>query len=729
MRPNEKELYIEELEENEEISELPESLKKIFIFRCHHLTQLPISSSSFSELEEFNISNCKKLTEIPSLLDCNQLKKLNLHFLGSLELIPEVPTSLVEFFIENCPKLEIFPESLLHCTNLEQFKIRNCKNIKEINNLPKSLKEIDIDKCDNLEVLQSLSDFANLKQFKISNCEKITEINNLPNSIESLVLISNCPNLSTLPQSLSDCTRLNHVTINNCNKITEINNLPKSLKSFYSNGCQNITTLQSLSDFTKLKTFGIVDCDKITEINNLPTSIEELDIENCTNLTTLQSLSDFPELKTLIIRQCENLQTPLNGLQDCSNLQHFDIRDREITEIPEITHLTKLKNLKFSGCANLTTLPDLSNLTNLQELRLDGCSRLVFTPELIQKLSALEEVGCSIIYPRHFESSDLTKQYIDRLGKVTEEYNRNKSKNEPNLENITTFFSRFLTEGISQRTKQTDSNIKKANKIAKSTESFLKFIEENPQHLPWIDEVSKNYLAGCINQPVWGFFEISALTQMAKEEKFSDKVILAKALVAIQGITEIIAEENKKLLREGVGARASVEVEAGNTLLINLHDKLLEKEIITKPWPGVPERIAYEETVKTWCDEHHIKDALKNLVDRIEGYKQEGCIDFLCKNSYVYIWQPIAFPNNKDIEEIKDRYNNMSHEDAIAFGGKREGEIMDKVMELTRDKISNQEMQKSNGEQGEASDSTRPHSTPRPSSTTQVLENLPRVPS
>ena len=170
-------------------------------------------------------------------------------------------------------------------------------------------------------------------------------------------------------------------------------------------------------------------------------------------------------------------------------------------------------------------------------------------------------------------------------------------------------------------------------------------------------------------------------------------------------------------------------MEAGNTLLINLHDKLLEKEIITKPWPGVPERIAYEETVKTWCDEHHIKDALKNLVDRIEGYKQEGCIDFLCKNSYVYIWQPIAFPNNKDIEEIKDRYNNMSHEDAIAFGGKREGEIMDKVMELTRDKISNQEMQKSNGEQGEASDSTRPHSTPRPSSTTQVLENLPRVPS
>ncbi len=297
--------------------------------------------------------------------------------------------------------------------------------------------------------------------------------------------------------------------------------------------------------------------------------------QNCTNLTTLQSLSDFPELRTLKIWQCKNLQTPLNGLQGCSNLENLRIKDDKITEFPEINHLIKLKKLKLDGCASLTTLPDLSNLKNLKELNLTGCIKLVLTPKLTEKLIALEGQGCSIIYPKHFQPSDLTQQCKDRLGEVTEKYNRNKSKNEPNLENITTFFSRFLTEGISQRTKQTDSNIEKANKIAKSTESFLDFIEKNPQHLPWIDEVSKNYLAGCINQPVWGFFEINSLIQLVKEEKFLDKVTSAKTLFTYEGIKSIVVTNNPG---------DTYQVEAGNLLLIDLHQQLLNANIIQKPW-------------------------------------------------------------------------------------------------------------------------------------------------
>jgi Leucine-rich repeat (LRR) protein len=738
MLPNEENTALplddKELIEFEELSEFfdvktLESLHEkteIYIIKKFDIKKLPESLKILNHIEKLNILSCPQLTEIPSLLDFKNLTKLNLDRLKNLTLIPELPTSLEEFSIENCPNL-ILPESLSHCTKLEQFKISNCEKITKIDNLPNNLKEIDIDKCNNLEVLQLLSNFAKLNVFKINDCGKITEINNLPKSIEELVAISNCPNLSTLPQSLSDCTKLNRVAINNCEKITEINNLPKNLESFYSNGCQNITTLQSLSDFTKLKTFGIVDCDKITEINNLPTSIEELDIENCTNLTTLQSLSDFPELKTLIIRQCENLQTPLNGLQDCSNLQHFDIRDGEITEIPEITHLTKLKNLKFSGCASLTTLPDLSNLTNLNQLRLDGCAslttlpdlsnlknlnqlrldgcaslttlpdlsnlkelnltgciKLVLTPELTEKLSALEDQGCLIIYPKHFQPSDLTQQCKDRLGEVTEKYNRNKSKNEPNLENITTFFSRFLTEGISQRTKQTDSNIEKANKIAKSTESFLDFIEKNPQHLPWIDEVSKNYLAGCINQPVWGFFEINSLIQLVKEEKFLDKVTSAKTLFTYEGIKNIVVKNNPG---------DAYQVEAGNLLLIDLHQQLLKKNIIQKPWMGVPEKIAFENLLKDWPEKPNIKSELTKLKKEIEDKTHENYISILCGNQYADIWQQIAFPNNNEIKVIKDRYDDQISEESdsekmVQIMYERLIAISEKLAQLTRAEIA-----------------------------------------
>ncbi len=696
MLPNEENTALplddKELIEFEELSEFfdvktLESLHKkteIYIIKKFDIKKLPESLKILNHIEKLNILSCPQLTEIPSLLNFKNLTKLNLNRLKDLTLIHGLPTaSLKEFSIENCPNL-IFPESLSHCTKLEQFKISNCEKITKINNLPKSLKEIDIDKCNNLEVLQLLSNFAKLNVFKINDCGKITEINNLPKSIEELVAISNCPNLSTLPQSLSDCTKLNRVAINNCDKITEINNLPKNLESFYSNGCQNITTLQSLSDFTKLKTFGIVDCDKITEINNLPTSIEELDIENCTNLTTLQSLSDFPELKTLIIRQCENLQTPLNGLQDCSNLQHFDIRDGEITEIPEINHLIKLKKLKLDGCASLTTLPDLSNLKNLQELNLTGCIKLVLTPELTEKLSALEDQGCSIIYPKHFQPSDLTQQCKDRLGKVTEEYNRNKSKNEPNLENITTFFSRFLTEGISQRTKQTDSNIEKANKIAKSTESFLDFIEKNPQHLPWIDEVSKNYLAGCINQPVWGFFEINSLIQLVKEEKFLDKVTSAKTLFTYEGIKSIVVKNNPG---------DTYQVEAGNLLLIDLHQQLLKENIIQKPWMGVPEKIAFENLLKDWPEKPNIKSELTKLKKEIEDKTHENYISILCGNQYADIWQQIAFPNNNEIKVIKDRYDDQISEESdsekmVQIMYERLIAISKKLAQLTRAEIA-----------------------------------------
>ncbi len=87
--------------------------------------------------------------------------------------------------------------------------------------------------------------------------------------------------------------------------------------------------------------------------------------------------------------------------------------------------------------------------------------------------------------------------------------------NEPIGRGIEDLFSRFLTEGIGNRIKAEDVISKKAHKIAQSTEPFLDFIEKNPHHLPWINEASKAYLQGCINQPVWGFFEINSLIQLA----------------------------------------------------------------------------------------------------------------------------------------------------------------------------------------------------------------------
>lgn len=140
---------------------------------------------------------------------------------------------------------------------------------------------------------------------------------------------------------------------------------------------------------------------------------------------------------------------------------------------------------------------------------------------------------------------------------------------------IDQLLERFLTEGIDQRI-DAEGNLKtKAEKIAKSTEPFLDFIENNPQHLPWINEASKPYIDACINQPVWGFFEINSLIQLVKEEKFLDKVTSAKTLFTYEGIKSIVVTNNPG---------DTYQVEAGNLLLIDLHQQLLNANIIQKPW-------------------------------------------------------------------------------------------------------------------------------------------------
>ena len=156
MLPNEENTALplddKELIEFEELieffdDEALESLQKkteISINRKFNIEKLPESLKILNHIEILNILSCPQLTEIPLLLDFENLKKLNLDRLKNLTLIPELPTSLEEFSIKNCPKLT-FPESLSHCIKLEQFKISNCEQITKIDNLPNNLKEIDID--------------------------------------------------------------------------------------------------------------------------------------------------------------------------------------------------------------------------------------------------------------------------------------------------------------------------------------------------------------------------------------------------------------------------------------------------------------------------------------------------------------------------------------------------------------------------------------------------------
>jgi hypothetical protein len=251
---------------------------------------------------------------------------------------------------------------------------------------------------------------------------------------------------------------------------------------------------------------------------------------------------------------------------------------------------------------------------------------------------------------------------------------------------IKQLFHRYLTEGIANRS-SANTQIKCAAEIVASTEPFLKFVKQNPQHLPWIDEICNAYLAGCINQPVAGFSEINALIAIASEESLADKVFASNHLYALELIKPIVAINSPG---------AGLEVEAGNALLIEVHKQLLENKIIKKPWLAVPEKIAHAATIKSWLERDEIVEAAEELVAKVLSLNEKNqagfdhYADFLCERHYSNTWGKIAFP--EEIKEIAKTYeakleNNTdseaSREELDAIPVERERAIVTKVRELT----------------------------------------------
>jgi hypothetical protein len=78
----------------------------------------------------------------------------------------------------------------------------------------------------------------------------------------------------------------------------------------------------------------------------------------------------------------------------------------------------------------------------------------------------------------------------------------------------------------------------------------------------------------------------------------------------------------------------------------------LNEKIIQEPWLGVPTKIAYAETVKSFIEKEEVKSALTELKTKITNLTTEQCADLLCSpsgidNQHQNAWVEISFPENK----------------------------------------------------------------------------------
>ena len=332
----------------------------------------------------------------------------------------------------------------------------------KIPNIPSTVKKLKLGYCINLTTLPDLPE--GLEEIDLFSCSALKTIKNIPSTVKKLNL-QQCINLKTLPKLPEG---LEEINLSGCSTLETINNIPSTVKKLDLGYCINLTTLPQLHE--GLEEIDLSGFRALETIPNIPSTIKKLNLGHCRNLKTLPELPEG--LEEIDLCDCIALKT--------------------INNIP-----STVKKLDLQHCENLKTLPELPK--GLEDINLFGCSVLILTADLILELETLEQGGCVIQYPAHFNQEELTKRITDKFNSLAESY---KSTNpEQRFVNSETLIHRFLTEGVGQRSDKTTRR-GRLKDISQSILPVLEVLEKNPHLLPIVEEVSSISLGGCVNQPV-----------------------------------------------------------------------------------------------------------------------------------------------------------------------------------------------------------------------------------
>ncbi|CAN1785098.1 Disease resistance protein L6 [Linum perenne] len=375
------------------------------------------------KLKAVNLSSCKKLTKAPDLSGCPSLELLNLEHCDSMvgevnignlknlrvlklshcrisKLMGDIttlkhlveidaigsainqlsanevvlPTSLKKLTIstpvsnilalreleelqfEHCNGLEI-PGDLWKLSKLKTLVLSSCPSpllIRETGALPLSLNYLSITDCNQLQALPSMANSRAMTYLKLSNLGLVRHIHGLGElKILATLDISHAPKLNNL-NGLENLENLIHLSLDNC---------------------RALDTLPSLARLSKLQRIYIVACRLLTEIRDLNRSLLELErlyLEGCTQLREITGLESLESLEMVKMQNCRMVET-LPNLSRLSKLKELDIGGCiRLTEVSGVEGLESLQVLKMHDCVSVKKLGDLSGLKNLREVNFTG---------------------------------------------------------------------------------------------------------------------------------------------------------------------------------------------------------------------------------------------------------------------------------------------------------------------------------------------------------------------
>jgi len=284
----------------------------------------------------------------------------------------------------------------------------------------------------------------------------------------------------------------------------------------------------------------------------------------------------------------------------------------------------------------------------------------------LARLESLEERGCTVRYPQHFNFITQARVAKEKLEAAIESYMNPSNGELVNESNSSSNSSLKLSSSSSSNSapkprpaaiktllhRLTESAVQRGSlgELVATTTPVLDAFTQNPNHLEIADEIAKAYeVDGCINQTVASWLEISAIMSIAMAPETADKIAATKHLRALETIKNYVAT-----LAQDQKPGSNVEVEAGNALFREVHKKLLENQEIENPWLAVPNSIAYEGTIRDWLTEEKINQAYQQT-SQILAQTPQQVANYLCEGIHQETWAQIAFPN--ETNQIKNSYD------------------------------------------------------------------------
>ncbi|KAF8033890.1 hypothetical protein BT93_C0229 [Corymbia citriodora subsp. variegata] len=380
-------------------------LKVLNLSRCTALKRTP-NLSMFKSLEILVLESCHNWKEIdPSIGDVKCLTSLNL---GGCYNLMKLPTQLGELKglvflnLSSCLVLQELPESIGKLVNLLTLDLRFCYKLKGLpesigslvklrclllGNMPLPSEEMysdgwdsDQDFClDNIPY--SIGQLKLLTELHLT-CAKILE---LPESIGELkklkiLKIAGCKDLGSLPGTISGLDELEELDATECKslkggvpinelsplKILRLGKICHTADLIYRHIDDNPQLHEDLRLLSSQQHLDLTNC-------NLPTSLTVLEVTS--HKSTLPELSHLTHLKELSFQFCQRLKSIPVLPSRILNLWVF--WSGKLKKLPDLSSLELLSELRIIGCSELIKIEGLGGLKSLRELSICGCKKLV----------------------------------------------------------------------------------------------------------------------------------------------------------------------------------------------------------------------------------------------------------------------------------------------------------------------------------------------------------------